>query len=142
MLGERFGTVQGDDNSIMRYVEEIRKEMEQSSKADQGETEKQQQELKEKNMVLSMRLKLVGLDQQLLNQSIMKISTWVLVEYIRIVKWPHQYFVFILCHNETVTGEGDSDGSKHHWMFASPAFSVPQIFLKFVTKLGVLMYQT
>lgn len=74
MLGERFGTVQGDDNSIMRYVEEIRKEMEQLSKAEQGENEKQQQDVKEKNMVLSMRLKLVGLDQQLLNQSIMKIS--------------------------------------------------------------------
>ena len=77
MLGERFGTVQGDDNSIMRYVEEIRKEMEQLSRAEQGESEKQQQEIKEKNMVLSMRLKLVGLDQQLLNQSITKISTWV-----------------------------------------------------------------
>ncbi|KAK7112459.1 outer dynein arm-docking complex subunit 2-like [Littorina saxatilis] len=77
MLGERFGTVQGDDNSILRYVEEIRKEMEQLGKAEQGENEKQQQELKEKNMVLSVRLKLIGLDQQLLNQSIMKISTQV-----------------------------------------------------------------
>ncbi|KAL8616112.1 hypothetical protein ACOMHN_064662 [Nucella lapillus] len=76
MLGERFGTVQGDDNSIMRYVDEIRKEMEQQSK-EQGGNEKQQQELKEKNLVLSLRLKLVVLDQQLLNQSIMKISTQV-----------------------------------------------------------------
>eukprot|EP00745_Piridium_sociabile_P008491 TRINITY_DN157374_c0_g1_i1.p1 TRINITY_DN157374_c0_g1~~TRINITY_DN157374_c0_g1_i1.p1 ORF type:complete len:111 (+),score=34.13 TRINITY_DN157374_c0_g1_i1:19-351(+) len=76
MLGERFGTVQGDDNSIMRYVEEIRKEMEQQSKGEQGgENDKQQQELKEKNIVLSFRLKLVGLDQQLLNQSICTIST-------------------------------------------------------------------
>ncbi|KAK7500939.1 hypothetical protein BaRGS_00007819 [Batillaria attramentaria] len=53
MLGERFGTVQGDDNSILRYIEEITKEMEH------------------------LRLKLVGLDQQLLNQSIMKISSQV-----------------------------------------------------------------
>ena len=130
MLGERFGTVQGDDNSIMRYVEEIRKEMEQSSKADQGETEKQQQELKEKNMVLSMRLKLVGLDQQLLNQSIMKISTW--VEYILIVKWPHQYFVFILCHNETVN-------VCQSCIFCNTFYF---LFFLFVTKLGVLMCQT
>ncbi|XP_076445145.1 outer dynein arm-docking complex subunit 2-like [Babylonia areolata] len=78
MLGERFGTVQGDDNSIMRYIEEIHKEMEHLSKAEQGESnEKQKEELKEKNLVLSLSLKLVTLDKQLLNQSITKISTQV-----------------------------------------------------------------
>lgn len=73
MLGERFGTVQGDDNSIMRYIEEIRKEMELLHKTEQDE--KQQQDLREKNLILSLRLKLLVLDQQLLNQSIMKISS-------------------------------------------------------------------
>ena len=75
MLGDRFGTVQGDDNSIMRYIEEIRKEMEQLPKAEDGQNTKQQEELKEKNLILSMRLKLITLDQQLLNQSITKISS-------------------------------------------------------------------
>ncbi|XP_025084280.1 armadillo repeat-containing protein 4-like isoform X2 [Pomacea canaliculata] len=77
MLGERFGTVQGDDNSIMRYIEEIRKEMDQSAQTSQGgETSEQQlQEIRAKKIVLSLRLKLFNLDQQLLNQSIKKMST-------------------------------------------------------------------
>lgn len=77
MLGERFGTVPGDDNSILRYIEEISKEMEQLGKAEAEQEEKQKQELKEKKLVLSLRLKLVSLDQQLLNQSIMTISSQV-----------------------------------------------------------------
>ncbi|KAK3083056.1 hypothetical protein FSP39_012730 [Pinctada imbricata] len=76
MLGERFATVEGDDNSIFRFMEEITKEIEQLAKQsaeNEGNTEKQQ-ELDEKKLVLKLRLSLLRLDQQLLNQSIAHIT--------------------------------------------------------------------
>ena len=76
MLGERFATVEGDDNSIFRFMEEITKEIEQLAKQsaeNEGNTEKQQ-ELEEKKCVLKLRLLLLRLDQQLLNQSIAHIT--------------------------------------------------------------------
>lgn len=79
MLGERFATVEGDDNSIFRFIEEITKEIEQLAKQhaeNEGNTEKQE-EIEEKKLVLKMRLILLRLDQQLLNQSIAQITKYV-----------------------------------------------------------------
>lgn len=79
MLGERFATVEGDDNSIFRFIEEITKEIEQLAKQhaeNEGNTEKQD-EIEEKKLVLKMRLILLRLDQQLLNQSIAQITKYV-----------------------------------------------------------------
>nr|XP_022323852.1 armadillo repeat-containing protein 4-like isoform X1 [Crassostrea virginica] len=76
MLGERFATVEGDDNSIFRFIEEITKEIEQLAKQhaeNEGNTEKQE-DIEEKKLVLKMRLILLRLDQQLLNQSIAQIT--------------------------------------------------------------------
>lgn len=81
MLGERFATVEGDDNSIFRFIEEITKEIEQLAKQhaeNEGNTEKQE-EIEEKKLVLKMRLILLRLDQQLLNQSIAQITKYVII---------------------------------------------------------------
>ena len=73
MLGDRFATVDGADNSIYRYIEEITKEIEILAKQADGDAEKSR-ELEEKKTVLSLRLKLLRLDEQMLNTSIIKIS--------------------------------------------------------------------
>merc|ERR1711874_265761 len=73
MLGDRFATVDGADNSIYRYIEEITKEIEQLAKQSEGNEEKSR-ELEEKKLVISLRLKLLRLDEQLLNASIIKIT--------------------------------------------------------------------
>lgn len=73
MLGDRFATVDGADNSIYRYIEEITKEFEVLAKQAENNEEKAQ-ELEEKKLVLSLRLKLLRLDEQMLNASIIKIS--------------------------------------------------------------------
>jgi len=73
MLGDRFATVDGADNSIYRYIEEINKEIEQLAKTSEGNEEKSK-ELEEKKLVISLRLKLLRLDEQMLNASIIKIS--------------------------------------------------------------------
>ncbi|XP_046364085.1 outer dynein arm-docking complex subunit 2-like [Haliotis rufescens] len=77
MLGERFATVEGDDNSIFRYMEEITKEIEQAARAGtEAEADSSKMsEVEEKKIVLRLRLKLLRLDEQLLNQSIQKISS-------------------------------------------------------------------
>lgn len=76
MLGDRFATIDGADNSIYRYIEEITKEFEVLAKQAEGSEEKAQ-ELEEKKLVLSLRLKLLRLDEQMLNASIIKISKYV-----------------------------------------------------------------
>lgn len=73
MLGDRFATVDGADNSIYRFMEEITKEIEQLAKQTEGNEEKQK-ELEEKKLVISLRLKLLRLDEQMLNASIIKIT--------------------------------------------------------------------
>ncbi|RUS87840.1 hypothetical protein EGW08_004373 [Elysia chlorotica] len=73
MLGDRFATVDGADNSIFRYHEEITKEIELLSKQS-DESEEKKRELEEKKLVLSLRLKLLRLDEQMLNASIIKIT--------------------------------------------------------------------
>lgn len=75
MLGERFATVEGEDNSIFRFMEEITKENEQLIRMSEEEsgTEKQQ-EIEEKKNILKLRLQLLRLDQQIMNQSIARIS--------------------------------------------------------------------
>ncbi|KAL3855757.1 hypothetical protein ACJMK2_014960 [Sinanodonta woodiana] len=78
MLGDRFATVEGDDNSIFRFIEEITKEIETLAKQsvsaeNEGNTEKQG-EIEMKKSQLKLRLQLLRLDQQLLNQSIVSIT--------------------------------------------------------------------
>ncbi|KAK3760316.1 hypothetical protein RRG08_063072 [Elysia crispata] len=73
MLGDRFATVDGADNSIFRYHEEITKEIELLSKQS-DESEEKKRELEEKKLVLSLRLKLLRLDEHMLNASIIKIT--------------------------------------------------------------------
>ena len=73
MLGDRFATVDGADNSIFRFMEEITKEIEMLAKQSEGNEEKQK-ELDEKKVVISLRLKLLRLDEQMLNASIIKIT--------------------------------------------------------------------
>ncbi|XP_041374368.1 outer dynein arm-docking complex subunit 2-like isoform X2 [Gigantopelta aegis] len=79
MLGERFATVEGEDNSIFRYIEEITKEIEQDARAAakaeaDGESGKVDA-IVEKKLVLRLRLQLLQLDEKLLNMSIQKISS-------------------------------------------------------------------
>ena len=73
MLGDRFATVDGADNSIYRYIEEITKEIETLAKQSEANEEKAR-ELEEKKLVISLRLKLLRLDEQMLNASIIKIT--------------------------------------------------------------------
>ncbi|KAJ8320963.1 hypothetical protein KUTeg_002550 [Tegillarca granosa] len=77
MLGERFATVKGDDNSVFRYMEEINKEIEQLARqsAENEGNDERQQELAEKKCILKIRMNLMRLDQQLLNQSIALITS-------------------------------------------------------------------
>lgn len=98
MLGERFATVEGDDNSIFRFIEEITKEIEQLAKQhaeNEGNTEKQE-EIEEKKLVLKMRLILLRLDQQLLNQSIAQITKYVIIILIPHTPTPPTLFFFFL----------------------------------------------
>ena len=74
MLGDRFATVQCDDNSILRYVDEIRRSTDTVVGTTVQQVEKQEQVSSEKNVVLSLLLKLVALDQELLNKSILNMS--------------------------------------------------------------------
>ncbi|VDI83805.1 Hypothetical predicted protein [Mytilus galloprovincialis] len=75
MLGDRFATVEGDDNSIFRYMEEIAKEQEMLAKQSAEErNEDRQAEIEEMKSVLKLRLCLQRLDQQLMDQSITIIS--------------------------------------------------------------------
>ena len=80
MLGERFATVEGEDNSIFRYIEEITKEIEQDARvAAKAEVEGQAATVAatvEKKLILRMRLQLLQLDEKLLNLSIQKISRY------------------------------------------------------------------
>lgn len=98
MLGERFATVEGDDNSIFRFIEEITKEIEQLAKQhaeNEGNTEKQE-EIEEKKLVLKMRLILLRLDQQLLNQSIAQITKYVYYDIDSTYPHPtHPLFFFL-----------------------------------------------
>jgi len=73
MLGDRFATVDGADNSIFRFMEEITKEIEVLAKQSESNEEKQK-ELDEKKIVISLGLKLLRLDEQMLNASIIKIT--------------------------------------------------------------------
>ncbi|KAK6166600.1 hypothetical protein SNE40_023253 [Patella caerulea] len=73
LLGERFATVETDDNSIFRYIEEITKEIEQNAK--QSADGSNSAEIEEKKIVLRLRLKLLRLDEQLMNLSIQKMSS-------------------------------------------------------------------
>ncbi|ESP04270.1 hypothetical protein LOTGIDRAFT_224011 [Lottia gigantea] len=75
MLGERFATVETDDNSIFRYIEEITKEIEQNAKQEQTAEGSKSAEVEEKKIVLRLRLKLLRLDEQLMNMSIQKMSS-------------------------------------------------------------------
>ncbi|KAH3821957.1 outer dynein arm-docking complex subunit 2-like [Dreissena polymorpha] len=70
MLGDRFATVEGDDNSIYRFIEEITKEIEQLAKQDGGS----HGEVEEKKLQLKLQLQINRLDQQLLQQSIQQIT--------------------------------------------------------------------
>ncbi|KAL5005970.1 hypothetical protein ScPMuIL_017128 [Solemya velum] len=75
MLGERFATVEGDDNSIFRFIEEITKENEQLIRMSEEESGTgKQQEIEEKKNILKLRLQVLRLDQQIMNQSIARIS--------------------------------------------------------------------
>lgn len=75
MLGDRFATVEGDDNSIFRYMEEIAKEQEMLAKQSAEErNEERSAEIEEMKSVLKLRLCLQRLDQQLMDQSISLIS--------------------------------------------------------------------
>ncbi|XP_060598171.1 outer dynein arm-docking complex subunit 2-like isoform X1 [Ruditapes philippinarum] len=72
MLGDRFATVEGDDNSIYRFIEEITKEIEQVAKQEGGEGG--HSEIEEKKLQLKLQLQINRLDQQLLQQSIQQIA--------------------------------------------------------------------
>ncbi|KAL4217388.1 Armadillo repeat-containing protein 4 [Mactra antiquata] len=72
MLGDRFATVEGDDNSIYRFIEEITKEIEQSAKQ---EGQEGQSDVEEKKLQLKLQLQINRLDQQLLQQSIQQITS-------------------------------------------------------------------
>jgi hypothetical protein len=75
MLGDRFATVEGDDNSIYRYMEEIAKEQEMLTKQSPEEkNEDRVAEIEEMKSILKLRLCLQRLDQQLMDQSITIIS--------------------------------------------------------------------
>lgn len=75
MLGDRFATVEGDDNSIYRYMEEIAKEQEMLTKQSPEEkNEDRAAEIEEMKSILKLRLCLQRLDQQLMDQSITIIS--------------------------------------------------------------------
>lgn len=103
MLGERFATVEGDDNSIFRFIEEITKEIEQLAKQhaeNEGNTEKQE-EIEEKKLVLKMRLILLRLDQQLLNQSIAQITKYVYYNIDSTYRYPHPtHPLFFFLHRQ------------------------------------------
>ncbi|XP_059145280.1 outer dynein arm-docking complex subunit 2-like isoform X2 [Physella acuta] len=73
MLGDRFATVEGSDNSIFRFHEEILKESEALYKSTEKNADKMQ-ELEDKKKILNLRLKLLRLDEQMLNASIIKIT--------------------------------------------------------------------
>lgn len=70
MLGDRFATVEGDDNSIYRFIEEITKETKQEETSEENRAE-----VDEKKKQLKLLLIINRLDQQLLNQSIAQISS-------------------------------------------------------------------
>lgn len=72
MLGDRFATVEGDDNSIYRFIEEITKEIEQTAKQEGGEGHS---DVEEKKLQLKLQLQINRLDQQLLQQSIQHITS-------------------------------------------------------------------
>ncbi|KAK6961463.1 adhesion G-protein coupled receptor D1, partial [Biomphalaria glabrata] len=74
MLGDRFATVEGSDNSIFRYHEEITKEIEALMKSASDNDEEKAKEIEEKKCILSLRLKLQRLDEQMMNASILKIT--------------------------------------------------------------------
>uniref|UniRef100_A0A2C9JK39 Armadillo repeat-containing protein 4 n=1 Tax=Biomphalaria glabrata TaxID=6526 RepID=A0A2C9JK39_BIOGL len=74
MLGDRFATVEGSDNSIFRYHEEITKEIEALMKSAGDNDEEKAKEIEEKKCILSLRLKLQRLDEQMMNASILKIT--------------------------------------------------------------------
>ncbi|XP_021342535.1 armadillo repeat-containing protein 4-like isoform X1 [Mizuhopecten yessoensis] len=76
ILGDRFATVEGEDNSIYRFTEEITKEIEQLSKqSSEGEgNEDRTAEIEEKKAILKLKLQLSKLDQDLMNTSISLIS--------------------------------------------------------------------
>ncbi|CAL1542374.1 unnamed protein product [Lymnaea stagnalis] len=73
MLGDRFATVEGSDNSIMRFHDEITKEIEALTKQTVNAEEKSK-EIEEKRRMLSLRLKLLRLDEQMMSASIIKIT--------------------------------------------------------------------
>lgn len=76
MLGDRFATVEGDDNSIFRFIEEITKEIEQLAKqSGEEKSDDNRAEIEEKKCQLKLLLIINRLDQQLLNQSIAQISS-------------------------------------------------------------------
>ncbi|XP_052816016.1 outer dynein arm-docking complex subunit 2-like isoform X2 [Mya arenaria] len=70
MLGDRFATVEGDDNSIYRFIEEITKEMEQLAKTEGAD----HKDIEEKKLQLKLQLQINRLDQQLLQESIQQIT--------------------------------------------------------------------
>lgn len=72
MLGDRFATVEGEDNSIYRFIEEITKEVEQAAKSEGGE---EKSDINEKKVQLKLQLQINRLDQQLLQQSIKQITS-------------------------------------------------------------------
>lgn len=76
ILGDRFATMEGEDNSIFRFTEEITKEIEQLSKqSTEGEgNEDRSAEIEEKKSALKLKLQLSQLDQDLMNTSISLIS--------------------------------------------------------------------
>ncbi|KAH9496197.1 Armadillo repeat-containing protein 4 [Bulinus truncatus] len=74
MLGDRFATVEGSDNSIFRFHEEITKEIEALIKTSGDNDEEKAKEIEEKKCILSLRLKLQRLDEQMMNASIIKIT--------------------------------------------------------------------
>ncbi|CAG5117256.1 unnamed protein product, partial [Candidula unifasciata] len=73
MLGDRFATVEGTDNSIFRFHEEITKEVEALAKQTEKSDEKSK-DVDEKKTVLRLRLKLLQLDEQMMNTSILTIT--------------------------------------------------------------------
>ncbi|BFZ21682.1 hypothetical protein BsWGS_24721 [Bradybaena similaris] len=73
MLGDRFATVEGTDNAIFRFHEEITKEVEALAKQ-ADKSEEKSKDVETKKTVLRLRLKLLQMDEQMLNTSILKIT--------------------------------------------------------------------